>query len=274
MPLDLRRPAAALPKVVGHRGASAVAPENTLASFDRAWRDGADVVEFDLHLSADGQVVVIHDATLERTTNGTGYVSETPLSELKRLDAGSWFSPAYAGEPIPTLRELLVWAKGKIGLLMELKFHPYGSFDPALVPSAVAVIDETNTWDQVAAISYQPRALAQIKLLAPHVPAGPLLPRDRLLRFGAWLARRVPGLGGTDVFRKLLIRPLQFTRTWGCDVVAPNIVVVSPVLVEASHRAGFPLSCGGLMWNYPEAIRMGVDTISANDPGLVRSRYL
>ena len=251
-----------------------MAPENTLASFERAWRDGADVIEFDLRLSADEEVVVMHDATLERTTNGTGYVSETVLDDLKKLDAGSWFAPAYAGEPIPTLREVLTWAKGRIGLLLELKFESYGAFDPTLVPKVMSVIDETHVVDQVAAISYQPRALAQLKAMAPHIPAGPMPLRDRLLEVGVWLQRRVPRLGDTRPFRRLLTRPLRFTRQWGCDIVAPNIRVVSPVLVDAAHGAGLPVSCGGLNWDYPGAIRMGVDTISANDPALIRSRYL
>ncbi len=190
------------------------------------------------------------------------------------MDAGSWFAPAYSGERIPALREVLAWAKGRIGLLLELKFHPYGAFDPMLVPSVLATIDETRVVDQVATISYQPRALVQLKSMAPHIPAGPLPPRDRLLEVGVWLLRRMPGLGRTQPFRKLLTRPLRFTRSWGCDIVAPNISVVTSVLVDAVHRAGLPISCGGLDWDYPGAIRMGVDTISANDPALIRSRYL
>src|SRR5919197_4354903 len=100
------------PLVVGHRGAMGYAPENTLASFELAVEQGADVVELDVHLSRDGQVVVIHDEQLDRTTDGRGLVGDRTLDELKRLDAGSWFDPRFAGQRIPTLHEVLAWASG------------------------------------------------------------------------------------------------------------------------------------------------------------------
>jgi glycerophosphoryl diester phosphodiesterase len=251
-----------------------VAPENTLASFERAWRDGADLVELDIRLSADRHVVALHDAWLERTTDGTGYVGDHTLAELKRLDAGAWFDPRYTGERIPTLEEVLDWARGKVGLLLELKFETMGAFDPALVPRMVAVTTAAGAEDQIAVISYQPQALRQLKVLAPHIPAGPLMPRDSLLYLGAWMVRRFPSLGSLGALRGVLTRPLHTTLRWGCDIVTPNIEVVSRVLVEAAHKLGLPVSCGGLDWDYPAAIELGVDTISANNPGLVRARYL
>src|SRR5919204_3658410 len=96
--------------VVGHRGAMGYCPENTMISFARAVELGADWVELDVHLTRDGALAVIHDETLERTTNGKGLVREHTLDELKRLDAGSWFAPAYAGERIPSLDEELASA--------------------------------------------------------------------------------------------------------------------------------------------------------------------
>jgi len=274
MGLDLLRREGSPPKLVGHRGACDVAPENTLASFERAWRDGADVVELDVRLSADGHVVVLHDALLDRTTDGTGYVGDRTLAELKQLDAGSWFDPRYAGERIPTLDEVLDWARGKAGLLLELKYEPYGSFDPALVPGVLRVVTGAGIEDQVAAISYQGRALQQLRLLAPHLPAGPMPPPDRLLRWGVWLVRRFPALDRIEALRRLLTRPLRYSRRLGCDLVVPNIEMASRVLVDAAHALEMPVSCGGLAWDYPKAIAMGVDTISANDPGLVRALYL
>ena len=83
-------------RVVGHRGNSAVAPQNTLAAFEAAWRAGADCVELDVQLTADGRVVVIHDDTVDATTDGTGPVAGFTLASIRRLDAGSWFSPAFA----------------------------------------------------------------------------------------------------------------------------------------------------------------------------------
>lgn len=278
MGLDLFRRPGALPKLVGHRGACDVAPENTMVSFQRALLDGADIVEMDLRLTLDGQVVIVHDARVDRTSNGIGYVSELTVAELRQLDAGSWFSPHYAGARIPTLDEVFDWAKGKIGLLLELKFQLYGGYDPALVPAVVAAMTRAGVDDQVAMICYQPRALVQVKALAPHIPVGPMPPRDPILLATQQLVRRLPGLERIallrPVLRRILLSPLRFTLGWGCDVVAPNIDVVTRTLVEAAHAAGCPVSSGGLLWDYPAAIDMGVDTISADDPGLVRARYL
>jgi glycerophosphoryl diester phosphodiesterase len=94
-------------EIVAHRGFSAIAPENTLAAFAAAIERGAKAIEFDVHLSADGVPVIIHDATVERTTDGTGNVRELPLAQLKQLDAGLWFSDRFVGERIPTFFEAL-----------------------------------------------------------------------------------------------------------------------------------------------------------------------
>ncbi len=112
--------------VIAHRGNSSEAPENTLAAINEAFALGADMVEVDVHLSRDGVPVVIHDETVDRTTNGTGLVSGMTLAELKALDAGSWVSPRYAGERIPTLGEALQAAKGKGRLLLDLKMGGMG----------------------------------------------------------------------------------------------------------------------------------------------------
>ncbi|MGC9523063.1 MAG: glycerophosphodiester phosphodiesterase, partial [Anaerolineae bacterium] len=87
-----------------------------MASFIQAWKDGADIIELDVRLSADQEPVIIHDAWVDRTTDGTGRVSRMTLSELKQLDAGSWFDARFTGERIPTLEEVLAWARGRIGL--------------------------------------------------------------------------------------------------------------------------------------------------------------
>ena len=102
-----------LPRIVAHRGNSSVAPENTLAAIQSAIDVGADMVEIDVYPTKDGEIVLLHDGTLDRTTNGTGSVSNYTLAELKELDAGSWKSLRYRGEKIP-LREALELAKDKI----------------------------------------------------------------------------------------------------------------------------------------------------------------
>ncbi|NBB83833.1 MAG: glycerophosphoryl diester phosphodiesterase [Alphaproteobacteria bacterium] len=116
--------AALLPRVIGHRGAARLAPENTLAGFRAAARAGAGMVEFDAQMAADGTPVVIHDATVDRTTDGSGPVAGLGRAELARLDAGSWFSAGFAGEPVPTLADALALCL-KLGLAanIELKLE-------------------------------------------------------------------------------------------------------------------------------------------------------
>src|ERR1700731_2043021 len=111
--MELLRTAGRPPFTSAHRGHSTGAPENTLAALDAAWRAGATVAEIDVRMTRDGELVLLHDPTLDRTTSGHGPVSAHTLAELAELDAGAWFGPAFAGEPIPRLDQVLDWARGK-----------------------------------------------------------------------------------------------------------------------------------------------------------------
>ena len=113
------------PLVIAHRGASGSAPENTMAAFSLAVERGAEVVELDVQMTADGYPVVIHNATVNRTTDGTGLVREKTLAELQTLDAGSWFETRFAGERVPTLEEVVTWARGRVALAIEIKNTPF-----------------------------------------------------------------------------------------------------------------------------------------------------
>jgi glycerophosphoryl diester phosphodiesterase len=108
---------------IAHRGASGKghSPENTIAAFREAINIGVDCVECDVHCTKDGQVVVMHDSTLNRTTNKKGAIAEMTLEEVKQTDAGSWFSSLFTGERVPTLGELLELTKGKVINVIEIK---------------------------------------------------------------------------------------------------------------------------------------------------------
>lgn len=130
-------------KVIAHRGANA--PENTLASVQAALELGVDIIEIDVHLTKDNELIVIHDEALERTTNGNGNVSEYTLEELKKFDAGSWFSNEFVGEKLPTLREILNLINGRATCLIELKWgnnNPYKGMEQK-------VIEDINTFNAV-----------------------------------------------------------------------------------------------------------------------------
>ncbi|MFC2175143.1 glycerophosphodiester phosphodiesterase [archaeon] len=134
--------------IVGHRGARNVEPENTLLAFRRGIELGAEWVECDVRLTADGELVAMHDATLERTTNGEGEVEKKTLAELKELDAGK-------GEKVPTLQEIIETVKDKAGLIIELK----GS---NTAEKAVELV-EKNLMNKVAFVSFKPEELKKVK---------------------------------------------------------------------------------------------------------------
>lgn len=121
-------------RVAGHRGYRKAFPENTLLSFQKALEIGVDMIEFDLHLSKDGHLVIIHDDLLDRTTNGSGPVKDLTLSELQSLDAGSWMGPEFKGLTIPTLDELLETVHSQPDLLfnVEIKSKTHETVDKTI----------------------------------------------------------------------------------------------------------------------------------------------
>src|SRR5262249_38050793 len=118
---DVAEAAKKVTQIIAHRGARAERPENTVASARRAIEVGATAVEVDARTTKDGELVLMHDATLEHTTNGKGPVNEIFLADLRKLDAGSHFSPAFKGEKVATLAEVLAECRGKIDVLLDLK---------------------------------------------------------------------------------------------------------------------------------------------------------
>ena len=159
-----------LPTVVAHRGASAAAPENTLAAFARAAEMGARWVECDVRLTADRVPVVIHDATLDRTTDLTGAVADRTVAAIARLDAGAWFGPACLGEPVPTLQATLDAAtRHGLGLNVELKAES----DAAASRTALAVVPLLATWPGPLVVSsFAQPALATLARAAPALRLG------------------------------------------------------------------------------------------------------
>ena len=152
--------------VIAHRGFSGRAPENTVAAISEAIAIGADMAEIDVTLTADNRVVVIHDETLQRTTNGNGNVAEHDFDEIRSLDAGSWFAPQFAGEKVPTLGEVLDLVKGQILLNVEIKTE---AVDRGISDKVAVAIKERGMTDQVIVSSFSPTALEQMRAVAPEI---------------------------------------------------------------------------------------------------------
>ncbi len=150
-------------KVIAHRGASMEAPENTLAAFTRAIELGADYFELDVRKSADDSLMIMHDASIDRTTNGTGNINTMSYDSLRQFDAGSWFHPDFSGALIPSLREALLLAKDSIRVCIELKTGN-------MVTEVVQLVEVLNMEADVIIFSYNPGELSQVKTLNAAIP--------------------------------------------------------------------------------------------------------
>lgn len=236
------------PLIIGHRGACALAPENTMASFRMAYEHKADGIEFDTKLSRDGVVVIIHDQTLDRTTNCTGKVIQTTLKDLKKLDAGAKFSPTFAGEMIPTLDELFNELGGRI--FMNIELTNYASPKDALVDRVVELIRKYKIEESVMFSSFNANNLARAQQLIPEVPTG-------LLALKGWM-----GILSRYPFG-VKVSP-EYTHPYFSDATAS--------FIETEHQRGRRVN----VWtvNDPKDMRRlaqdHVDGIMGDDPRLIR----
>ena len=163
-------------QVIGHRGAAAYAPENTLAAFNKARELGCGFIEFDVMLSVDGEPFVFHDDTLKRTTNARGEFGLALADDLKSLDAGRWYSKAFAGEKIPTFREALEWLVNT-NMQANIEIKPSPGFE---VPTTIAILTHINRYwpqgkDLPLVSSFNLDALKLCQSLAPEMPLALLL---------------------------------------------------------------------------------------------------
>lgn len=143
-----------------------------MASFRSAIDLGVDVLECDVHLTADGQPVVIHDHLLDRTTSGRGLVRDLTLAEIKRLDAGSWKSPAFSGERVPTLSEVLELARGRVGVAIEIKNLPL--LYPGIEQAVLDTVTAAGMLGDVVVIAFDHRSLRRLRELSPDILTGAL----------------------------------------------------------------------------------------------------
>lgn len=232
--------------IFAHRGASTHAPENTLAAFELALEQGADAIELDAKLSADGHVIVIHDPTVDRTTGAHGAVKDMPLADLRALDAGSSFSSQYAHEKIPLLEEVFEAVGTKTFINVELT--NYNSPRDHLVESVCMLVKKFNLQKRILFSSFYASNLSKARSYLPDVSCG-LLAMPGLL--GAW-AR-------------------SFGFAFGeYAALHPNLRDVTSQQIQRTHR----LKRRVHVWtvNLEEDIRRmfdwGVDGIFTDDPKL------
>ncbi|MFH1086452.1 MAG: glycerophosphodiester phosphodiesterase family protein [Chloroflexota bacterium] len=202
------------PLVIAHRGARDVAPENTLAAFHAALAAGADGIEFDVTRCASGEIVVIHDDTVARTTDGQGAVVALPLGALRALDAGAWFGPAFRGERIPLLGEVLDAVGGRLRLNIEIKGMRLR--DDGLEAEIAAMVRRRGLGASTLISSFNPAALWRMRRAAPELARALLYARGQ---------------------------PLPLARAWvhglvGATALHPHYALVDAAYLRRARRAG------------------------------------
>ena len=233
---------------LGHRGASHDAPQNTLAAFRLANAYGADGYELDAQLSKDGALVVIHDFTVDKTTDGSGRVSSFTLDELKRLDAGSKFCPEFAGERIPTLAEVFDVRQAHTIVNIELKTA--SPRDSGLEDATIRLVRERKLEDRVIVSSFNPFSLLRVRRRAPE------------LRIGLLYAPDLP----------LYLRRAWFRFVLRPDALHPRYQMVNARYMEWAQKRG----CDVNVWTVddPEDMKrlagLGVNAIITNRPDVAR----
>lgn len=226
--------------IVAHRGASKFAPENTLPAIVKAIAMGAQFIELDIRISADGTPVIIHDKTVDRTTNGTGIVGQLSLAELQQLDAGSWFDPTFAGARIPTLEEALAVIAGKACVLWDPKSTP--------TRPMVALFKRYNIGHGCLLVAFGPLGAADDPAVVAELlklwPDAPIMPGAKDVSDVAEQLERYPQAGALRVMRTNL----------------------SDDMVAAAHAAGVPIYSSTLIQadtigNYDKVMDSGADFI-------------
>ena len=226
--------------VIAHRGAAAVAPENTLASVAMALEQGADIVEIDVQETADGEVVVIHDADLMRVGGDPMRVWEATIDEIRAVDVGSWFGPAFAGQRVATLEEVLLACRGRAMVDIELKFYGH---DELLAHRVANIVDSTDMRDQVMAMSLNSEQAKRMKSLRPEWDVGLLT------------AKAMGDLTTTDF-----------------DFLAVHVGIAKPAFIRRAHNAGKEV----FVWTVNDRLNMsrmmsrGVDGVITDHPGLAK----
>lgn len=237
------------PLIIAHRGSSTHAPENTLAAFVLAADQDADAIELDVTLSRDGQIVVIHDDTLDRTTNGHGRVDQLPYAEVAQCDAGRKFNPKFAGERVPLLSHVFEAVGQRLLINIELKSTTVRS--TGLEAKVIDLIRQHGLIERVIISSFNPLALITVKRAEPRLACGLLYSPDEPIYLSrAWLAPLIPHL----------------------DARHPQASTVTPEVVKQVHARGQKIN----VWTVlePREVKtltaLGVDGLIGNDPVMMR----
>jgi glycerophosphoryl diester phosphodiesterase len=217
-----------------------------MASFRKAIAAGVDMIELDIRMTKDYHLVVMHDSTVRRTTNGTGAVCDMSLQDLKSLDAGSWYGPRFRGEQVPTLREVMEMLPSRVGLNIEVKTDGDPRPDRALEESLVLIIREQNMTSRVLVSSFDHSHLRRMHTLDPSLPLGVLY---------------VP-------VRDLVRSPSAMARRCGASAFICSRTQLRKRFIDDAHKHGIVVGVYGVNTaeQYRSMTRYGIDAIVTDDP--------
>jgi len=242
---------------VAHRGGAGLAPENTLAAFRAGLGEQADALELDVHLSSDGELVVMHDPALARTTDAAGEVGQKTLAELRKLDASArWFGPPIGSQLIPTLQEVVDLAKGRASLQIEIKVKADGSRYPGIESKVVETLRQSGMVDQAVVLSFDFPTLTTVRGLEPRLRTCALISRAYLQSVG----KRGPAVVAAEI----------------SDLGAAFAGVDKSWLTEPLYKELRSRGLGVGVWTVDDPAdmkrfaAMGVDFITSNRPDLLR----
>lgn len=241
--------------VIGHRGASAYYPENTMVAFRAAYEMGAEMVELDVLLSKDGVPVVIHDETLKRTTNGKGNVHDYTLAELKQLDAGSWFGKKFAGEKIPTLEEVIQFAKGTIALNIEIKTEAVrNDLHGGIEEKSLALVKKYDMQEHVLFSSFDFRAIEHLRELDGEIATALLYEKKQSKRKSPVQLSREYRSMAFNCSRK------QLSEKWMDSLRESGIpVFIYTVNKEKEMKRLIDMGVSGIFSDKPDVLRQVAD---------------
>jgi glycerophosphoryl diester phosphodiesterase len=230
--------------VIGHRGAAALAPENTLAAVERAIEDGADWVEIDVQETADGEVVLLHDSDFMKLAGSPLKIWNGSFAEVRELDVGSWFGPDFQGEGIATLEEVLLRARGRAKIVIELKYYGH---DQRLEERVAAIVDRTGMEDDIAVMSLNLRGVERMSALRPD------------FRTGLLAATAVGRLTQVDVDFLAVSLPLATTRLLRQAHAGGKEVYVWTVNDEVTMAHQLLQGVDGLITDHPARARAVIE---------------
>jgi len=241
--------------LIAHRGAAGLAPENTLVAFERGIAEKADAVELDVHLSKDGELVVIHDATLNRTTDGSGNVSDFTLAELRKLDAAAKFTGGpVAPQKLPTFQEVVDLVNGRVPIQIEVKVKSDGTRYQGIEQKVIDVLRRANMIEKSVIISFYWDVLQNVKAIEPRLKTG--------------------ALATTNYFRKVTsaAQAAKEVKAVGADFFGVEKTYLTAELLAELRKLGI----GGGAWTVDDEAEMrklaalNPDALTTNRPDLLR----